>query len=462
MAVIVSASGIRGTTEGKVGENLTPLDALQWVGAWGLWLERQYGGPCKVIVGQDARPSGAILRPIVIQALRAQGHTIEDAGLTTTPTIAMAIPYRKAQGGLILTASHNPAGWNALKLLGSNGEFYPPSVIEEVQQLRDSLTFSYTENPGQVYAAEGLLSYHIESILRLPGVHPEAIRQAQLKVIVDGICSGGAVAVPALLEALGVSHIEVLNGEPHGRFPRPPEPLPENLTDLSQQVRAKGAHLGIAVDPDVDRVAFILPSGEPFGEEYSLVAVADYVLRYEKGPVVANASTTRAVAEVAARHQVPFYESRVGEYYVVQKMKAHGAVIGGEGNGGIIYPRLHYGRDALVGIALLLSYLAQEGGDALRLRARYPNHAMVKAKITLSAPLPPNLWQRLAEEAGAAEISLEDGLKLRWEEKWIHLRSSATEPLVRLIAEANTEAEAQALIRFWQERLQAYAGIAAV
>lgn len=462
MALIVSASGIRGTTEGKVGENLTPLDALRWVSAWGLWLARQHGGPCRVIVGQDARPSGAILRPIVIQALRAQGHAVEDAGLITTPTLAMAIPYRHAQGGLILTASHNPAGWNALKLMSSEGEFYSPSVIEEVRQLCSALAFGHTENPGEVSAAEGLLSYHIESILRLPRVYPEAIRQAQLKVVVDGICSGGAIAVPALLEALGVSQIEVLNGEPHGRFPRPPEPLPEHLTELSQQVRMKGAHLGIAVDPDVDRVAFILPNGEPFGEEYSLVAIADYVLSYEKGPVVANASTTQAVAEIAARHQVPFYESRVGEYFVVQKMKAHGAIIGGEGNGGIIYPRLHYGRDALVGIALLLSYLAQEGGDALRLRARYPHYAMVKAKITLAAPLPPNLWERLAEEAGSAEVSLEDGLKLRWKDKWIHLRSSATEPLIRLIAEADTVAEAQELIRFWQERLQAYAGIAAV
>lgn len=462
MVLIVSASGIRGTTEGKAGENLTPLDALQWASAWGLWLERQYGGPCKVIVGQDARPSGTLLRPIVIQALRAQGHTIEDAGLTTTPTLAMAIPYSKAQGGLILTASHNPAGWNALKLLSSEGEFYPPSVVEEIQQLRASLSFARTENPGEVSAAEWLLRYHIESILRLPGVQSEAIRRAQLKVVVDGICSGGAITVPALLEALGVSQIEVLNGEPHGRFSRPPEPLPENLTELAQQVRTKGAHLGVAVDPDVDRVAFILPNGEPFGEEYSLVAVADYVLSYEKGPVVANASTTRAVAEVAARHQVPFYESRVGEYYVVQKMKAHGAVIGGEGNGGIIYPRLHYGRDALVGIALMLSYLAREGGDALRLRARYPHYAMVKAKLTLKTSLPPNLWQRLAEEAGSADISLEDGLKLRWKDRWIHLRSSATEPIVRLIAEANTEAEAQTLIRFWQERLLAYAGIAAI
>ncbi|MCX7607227.1 MAG: phosphoglucosamine mutase, partial [Bacteroidia bacterium] len=435
MPLIVSSSGIRGTVEGRAGENLTPLDVVSWVGAWGIWIRRHHRGSVSLVVGQDARPSGALFRPLAIHTLRALGYEIHDIGLTTTPTLAMVIPHLAAQGGLILTASHNPSGWNALKFLDAAGEFLPPTAIEEIDALRKELEFSSTDHPGSVHLYEGALTYHLSTLVSHPWVCTHRIRQAQLRIVVDTINSSGGVFVPALLESLGVSEIRVLNGEPNGRFAHPPEPLPENLQDLAREVQASRAHVGIAVDPDVDRVAFYLPDGSPFGEEYTLVAVTDYILSHEKGPVVANQSTTAAVAWIANRYGVPFYESRVGEYYVVQKMKAVGAVIGGEGNGGIIWPRLHYGRDALVGIALFLSHLAEAGGDPVALRARYPRYVLLKAKMSLSSPPPSDFWRRLADVAADAEISLEDGLKLRWAEKWIHLRASATEPLLRLIAE---------------------------
>ena len=458
MALIVSASGIRGTVMGAAGENLTPIDVVEWVAAWGDWLLVQHGGAVRVVVGQDARPSGALLRPLAIHTLRALGHTVWDIGLTTTPTLAMAVPHLGAQAGLILTASHNPPGWNALKLLDAAGEFLPPTAIHEIQARRGQVSFPATDAPGALEAYEKALSHHLSAILAQPWVDPEAIRKAQLRVVVDGINSTGGIFVPALLEALGVAAIECLNCEPTGQFAHNPEPLPENLTALSAKVRESRAHLGIAVDPDVDRVAFFLPNGAPFGEEYTLVAVVDYVLSQKKGPVVANLSTTAAVRWVAQQHGVPFYESRVGEYYVVQRMKEVGAIIGGEGNGGVIWPDLHYGRDALAGIALFLSYVAREGGDVERLRQRYPTYSLYKGKLPLTQPLPEGLWARLAEQADEAEVSLEDGLKLRWGDRWVHLRASATEPLVRLLAEAPTTTEAEALSQTWQARLQRLLG----
>lgn len=318
------------------------------------------------------------------------------------------------------------------------------------------MVFPSIEIPGSLSFPENLLTHHIQSLLSRPEVQPEKIARLALRIVVDGINSGGAIAVPALLEALGVRDIHLLNGEPNGHFAHPPEPLPENLAQLAEAVRTQKAHLGIAVDPDVDRVAFFLPDGEPFGEEYTLVAVADYILSHQKGPVVTNQSTTLAVRKIAEKHGVPFYESRVGEYYVVQKMKAVGAVIGGEGNGGVIWPAVHYGRDALVGIALFLSTLAEVGGDAMALRARYPSFIMRKEKLPLATPLPPDVWQKLLEAAPDATPSLEDGLKLSWPDKWIHLRASATEPLLRIIAEAPTAEECDALIRVWEQRLKGY------
>ncbi|MCX7651284.1 MAG: phosphoglucosamine mutase [Bacteroidia bacterium] len=454
MALIISASGIRGTVEGPAGDHLTPKDTLEWVAAWGLWLVERYG-KAAVVVGQDARPSGEVLRPIVIQALRAIGHTIYDAGLTTTPTLAMAIPLYEAKGGVMLTASHNPPGWNALKLLDAAGEFFPPEVIREVESYRSHLSFTNTDHPPSIERGDRALSHHIGSILRHPWIHRQLIEQSRFRIVIDGCNSSGGVFVPALLESLGVSDLVCLNCEPTGIFHHPPEPLPENLTELAEKVRSSGAHLGIAVDPDVDRVVFFLPDGRPFSEEYTLVALSDYALQQQKGPIVANQSTTMAVRWVAEQHGVGFYESRVGEYYVVQKMKAVGAVLGGEGNGGIILPTLHYGRDALAGIALFLSYLARAGGDASALRARYPDLYMVKGKLTLSThqPLPSDLWHRLREKAPDAEASTEDGLKLRWKEAWVHIRPSGTEPLIRIIAEAPTAAEAEALRSRWEKAL---------
>lgn len=455
MTLIFSASGLRGTIGGRPGENLTPIDAVQWAAAWGYW-HYQHHGPAALVIGQDARPSGIILRPLVGQTLRAFGHTVLDIGLTTTPTLEMAIPHLQAQGGTILTASHNPAGWNALKFLNEKGEFLAPDILQEIAALRDHVVFPSIEIPGSLSFPENLLTHHIQSLLSRPEVQPEKIARLALRIVVDGINSGGAIAVPALLEALGVRDIHLLNGEPNGHFAHPPEPLPENLAQLAEAVRTQKAHLGIAVDPDVDRVAFFLPDGEPFGEEYTLVAVADYILSHQKGPVVTNQSTTLAVRKIAEKHGVPFYESRVGEYYVVQKMKAVGAVIGGEGNGGVIWPAVHYGRDALVGIALFLSTLAEVGGDAMALRARYPSFIMRKEKLPLATPLPPDVWQKLLEAAPDATPSLEDGLKLSWPDKWIHLRASATEPLLRIIAEAPTAEECDALIRVWEQRLKGY------
>ncbi|MEN3040474.1 MAG: phosphoglucosamine mutase [Bacteroidia bacterium] len=457
MTLIISASGIRGTVEGPVGEHLTPKDVLEWTAAWGLWLADHFGREA-VVVGQDARPSGDILRPIVIQTLRALGHAVYDIGLTTTPTLAMAIPLYGAKGGVMLTASHNPPGWNALKLLDAAGEFFPPAVIQKVESYRSRLSFAATDHPAHIERGDRALTHHISSILRHPWVDRKAVEQSRFHIVIDGCNSTGGIFVPALLESLGVSNITCLNCEPTGIFHHPPEPLPENLTELAEKVRGANAHLGIAVDPDVDRVVFFLPDGRPFGEEYTLVALSDYALQYQKGPIVANQSTTMAVRWVAEQHGVDFHESRVGEYYVVQKMKSVGAVFGGEGNGGVILPTLHYGRDALAGIALFLSYLARVGGDAFALRARYPDFFMVKGKLTLSPTqaLPPDLWLRLQEKAPEAEASMEDGLKLRWKDAWVHIRPSGTEPLIRIIAEAPTAAEAEALRSHWEKILLSF------
>ncbi|MCS7297173.1 MAG: phosphoglucosamine mutase [Bacteroidia bacterium] len=457
MALIVSVSGIRGTVEERAGEGLTPVEVVSWVGAWALWLRERYG-QTQVVVGQDARPSGEVLRPIAIQVLRAVGHTVYDIGLTMTPTLAMAVSFFKAKGGLMLTASHNPLQWNALKFLNEKGEFFPPHFIQEIAGYRDRLAFPAANHPGSLERAEGAFEYHLSTILRHPWIDVEAIRRCHFRVVVDACNSGGGIYLPLLLEALGVDEVILLHEQPTGVFARPPEPLPENLTELAQAVQRVRADLGIAVDPDVDRVAFFLPNGHPFGEEYTLVASADYVLRHERGPLVTNQSTTMAVEWIARQYQVPFYESRVGEYYVVEKMKAVGAVFGGEGNGGVIWPALHYGRDALAGISLFLSHLAHEGGNAALLRKRYPDFVMMKAKLELPKGWTPKpeLWMRLQEKAPEAQASLEDGLKLRWTDAWIHIRLSGTEPLIRIIAEAPSAEKAKELVAEWQKLLLAF------
>ncbi len=446
MPLIISASGIRGTTEGPVGQNLTPLDAVQWVSAWANWLQARHGQNLAVVVGQDARPSGHILRPVVIHTLRAFGVTVWDAGLTTTPTLALAVPHLSAQGGVMLTASHNPAGWNALKFLDEAGEFLPPATLSEVRALMANLSYPATERPGQVLSADHLLSHHIQTLLAHPFV--ASVRLPKLRVVVDAINSSGAIYVPALLEAMGVGEVITLHAEPNGLFAHAPEPLPQHLTTLAQQVQELGADLGIAVDPDVDRVAFFLPNGEPFGEEYTLVVAVDYLLSRQRGPVVANLSTTQAVRQVSARHNAAFYESAVGEYHVVQKMKQVGAVIGGEGNGGVIWPAIHYGRDALVGIALFLARLAEAQGDAVALRRTYPTFYQRKHSLPLAQPLaqPEALWEKLIHLAPDATPCLVDGLKLNWEDRWVHVRPSGTEPILRLYVEAPSPEAAQALL----------------
>lgn len=446
MPLLISASGIRGTTQGQPHHNLTPLDAATWTAAWAAWLRETHGKPVPILVGQDARPSGTILRPIAIQILRAFGHEVWDAGLITTPTLALAIPALGVAGGLLLTASHNPAGWNALKLLNEHGEFLPPQALQTIQEHLKNLSFPATESPGPVQPAENLLSLHIQAILRQEILPLEAIRARRFRVVLDAINSGGALYIPPLLEALSVQVVKVLHGEPHGRFAHPPEPLPNHLTDLSRAVQETHADLGIAVDPDVDRVAFFLPDGNPFGEEYSLVVAADYILSQQKGPVVANLSTTQAVQQIAERYGVPFHASAVGEYHVVQKMKAVGAVIGGEGNGGVIWPAVHYGRDALVGITLMLARLTAFS-NAHELRESYPSYYQVKISVPLSES-PPDwkaLWNHLKAISPTAQAIEIDGLKLRWPQKWVHIRPSGTEPILRIYAEAPTQKEAEGL-----------------
>jgi len=447
MPLIVSASGIRGTTEGPPGENLTPVDVVRWTAAWATYLREKHGRPVPVLIGQDARPSGNLLRPIAIQTVRAFGHEVGDAGLVTTPTLAVGIPALGAAGGLILTASHNPAGWNALKFLDENGEFLPPEAIQTIQAYTRSLHFPATESPGPIHSADNLLSLHVGAILKQPFLSVEDIRARRFRVVLDAINnSGGALYIPPLLEALGAEVVKVLNAEPHGRFAHPPEPLPQNLTALSRALRETDADLGIAVDPDVDRVAFFLPDGTPFGEEYSLVVAVDYVLSRQPGPVVANLSTTLAVRKVAESYGVPFSLSAVGEYHVVQKMKAVRAVIGGEGNGGIIWPAVHYGRDALVGITLMLARLAAFS-DAHALRATYPTFYQVKLSIPLTGSLPEweTLRARLRALAPTAQAIDLDGLKLEWSDRWVHVRPSATEPILRLYAEAPSQKDAEDL-----------------
>ncbi len=455
MAIMVSASGIRGTTEGEPHHNLTPIDVVIWTAAWGAWLREKYGKAVSVLIGQDARPSGSVLRPIAIQTIRAFGHEVWDAGLVTTPTLAVAVPALGVAGGLILTASHNPTGWNALKFLDEAGEFLAPETIRTIQSYTQKPSFPATESPGPIRSADQLLSLHIEAILRQPFLPVEAIQARRFRIVLDAINSGGALYIPPLLEALGVKVVKVLHAEPHGRFAHPPEPLPQNLSDLSAALRDTQADLGIAVDPDVDRVAFFLPNGRPFGEEYSLVVAADYLLSRQKGPVVSNLSTTQAVRRVAERHGVPFFASPVGEYHVVRQMKAVSAIIGGEGNGGVIWPAVHYGRDALVGIALMLARLT-ECQDAYELRSTYPDYHQVKLSLPLSQPIADwkPLWdalKALAPRANAIEL---DGLKLEWPDTWVHIRPSGTEPLVRIYAEAPTPEEAQNLAQSFQRELR--------
>lgn len=447
LTLIKSISGIRGTIGGLPGDNLTAQDVVACTAAFAAWMRKTHRTPLAV-VGRDGRISGEMVSQLVVQTLRLMGISVVDLGMTTTPTVEIAVPEEGAGAGIILTASHNPQHWNALKFLNERGEFISPEDGEAFLAL--------LEEPGAIKYADVLalgtyrtdgayLQKHIDKILALPLVDAAAIQQKKFKVVVDGINSSGSFAVPALLEALGCETI-VLNSEPNGYFAHNPEPLPEHLEDLSKAVLFHRADLGIVVDPDVDRLAFVCEDGEMFGEEYTLVAVADYVLKHNPGNTVSNLSSTRALRDVTLGTGGQYFASPVGEVHVVNRMKEVKAVIGGEGNGGVIYPELHYGRDALVGIALFLSHLAHSGFRTSVLRSRYPNYIISKNKIELTSGIDVDqLLVKLKEQYKNHQINTEDGLRIDLDQGWIHLRKSNTEPIIRIYSESHSTVIAENL-----------------
>lgn len=449
MTLIKSISGIRGTIGGRVDQGLTPIDAVKFAAAYGTWLQQQNPGQkLKVVIGRDARISGPMIAALVQQTLVGLGIDIIDLGLSTTPTVEVAVPMENAHGGIILTASHNPKQWNALKLLNAKGEFISGAEGEALMQIAQDEAFDFAEvdDLGTIEINSTYLEKHIEAILALPLVDKSAIEAAQFKVVVDAVNSTGGVFVPALLRALGVNEIEELYCEPTGHFPHNPEPLPEHLTELSERVVQSGAHIGLTVDPDVDRLALVCEDGSMFGEEYTLVAVSDYVLTHTPGPTVSNLSSTRALRDITEQRGLRYEAAAVGEVNVVVKMKAIGAVIGGEGNGGIIYPELHYGRDSLVGIALFLSHLAHKKMSMTALRASYPNYVISKNKIDLNPGTDvDHILAQMAKLYAAYEVDTTDGVKIYIDKEWVHLRKSNTEPIIRIYAESKDEKAANDL-----------------
>jgi phosphomannomutase len=451
MTLIKSISGIRGTIGGKVDQGLTPIDAVKFAAAYGTWLAAQNPNQkLKVVIGRDARISGPMISELVKQTLVGLGIDVVDLGLSTTPTVEVAVPMETAHGGIILTASHNPKQWNALKLLNHKGEFISGADGAALMEIasNEAFDFAAVDDLGTITQNDTYLQKHIAAILDLPLVDAKAIAAANFKVAVDAVNSSGGIFVPALLRALGVEQIEELYCEPTGHFPHNPEPLPEHLTELSATVKAKQAHLGITVDPDVDRLALVCEDGSMFGEEYTLVAVSDYVLTHRPGPTVSNLSSTRALRDITESRALRYEAAAVGEVNVVEKMKAIGAVIGGEGNGGIIYPELHYGRDSLVGIALFLSHLAHKKMSMTALRASYPNYVISKNKIDLDPKTDVDtILANMAERYKDFEVDTTDGVKIYIEKEWVHLRKSNTEPIIRIYAESKDEAAANALAK---------------
>ena len=447
MTLIKSISGTRGTIGGRAGSNLTAQDAVECTAAFGQWVLQNTQNPL-VVIGRDARISGEVLSQIVCSTLRMMGIDVLDLGLSTTPTLEIAVVLEGAGGGIVLTASHNPAEWNALKFLNHEGEFLSGADGAELLRLSQAqeVVYAPVHELGSYRRSVSYLAKHRELILSLPLVRADLISKRRFKVVVDCINSTAAISILPLLEHLGCEVVPI-NNEMHGRFAHNPEPLPEHLSQLSQTVRELKADLGIALDPDVDRIAFVCEDGEAFGEEYSLVAIADYVLGHEQGHTVSNLSSTRALAELAEKHHRQYHAAAVGEVHVVHKMKQVGAVIGGEGNGGIIYPRLHYGRDALVGAALFLSFLAESELTCSELRDCYPRYTIIKDKLELSPQV--DIAQRLERlEANYAHCpqNKEDGLKIFFDRDWVHLRRSNTEPIIRIYAESDSTDKAQALV----------------
>lgn len=455
MTLIASISGIRGTIGGVMGENLTPLDIVNYTTAYGLWLTTRSDSR-KVVIGRDARPSGPMLEALVTGTLVSLGFEVINLGLSTTPTVEVAIPDFGAAGGIVLTASHNPQQWNALKLLNRFGEFVTQKGGGEIMQIHSLGHFRYesVNDLGKVVQVPDYGRKHIEKILDLPMVDAYAIERSGLRVLVDGVNSSGGIFVPQLLRTLGIKDIVEVNCTPDGQFAHNPEPLKEHLLDTCAAVRKNRCDIGIVVDPDVDRLVFIDENGELFGEEYTLVAVADYVLEHKKGVVVSNLSSSRALRDLAESKGCRYYASAVGEVNVTEKMKRHDAVIGGEGNGGIIFPDLHYGRDALVGIALFLSHLVKSKLTVSALRARYPNYYMSKQKVDLPQGVDVDALLRTVQADHAHEqVTDIDGVKIDFPTSWVHLRKSNTEPIIRIYSEAKTQAEADQLATEFKEKL---------
>jgi len=444
VTLIKSISGIRGTIGGTPGKGLTPVDILKFTAAFGKWT-MQKSGKKKLVIGRDARISGEMVRNLIVGTLQSIGADVIDLGLSTTPTVELAVPDEKAGGGIIITASHNPKQWNALKLLNENGEFISEADGNEVLELAEQLDMSFADvsELGKVTLDDSYLEKHISKVLALPLVDAEAIRNAKFKIAIDCVNSSGGIFVPALLKALGVETVHELYCIPDGHFPHNPEPLPENLVALSQEVIRKKADLGIAVDPDVDRLCFVCEDGTMFGEEYTLVAVADYVLQNTPGNTVSNLSSTRALRDVTEASGNIYNAAAVGEVNVVNKMKESNAVIGGEGNGGVIYPESHYGRDALVGIGLFLSHLAKFGKPVSVLKKSYPAYFISKNKITLTPDMDIDaLLLKVEQKYASQPYSTIDGLKIEFDKQWVHLRRSNTEPIIRIYSEGSSEAEA--------------------
>jgi phosphomannomutase len=451
VTLIKSISGIRGTVGGKTGDNLTPLDVVKFAAAYGTWIKKKKG-TTKVVIGRDARLSGEMINALVTSTLQGLGIDVVDLGLSTTPTVEMAVVAEKASGGIILTASHNPAQWNALKLLNEKGEFISGKDGEEMLKIAESEDFEFAQvnKLGKYEKKEGYIQKHIDQILKLPLVDVAAIQNRGFRVVVDAVNSTGGIAVPMLLKALGAT-VKEMYCEPTGHFPHNPEPLPEHLTDISREIKKGKYDLGIVVDPDVDRLALISEDGTPFGEEYTLVAVADYVLnagKKKKGNTVSNLSSTRALRDITEKAGGQYFAAAVGEVNVVTMMKECNAVIGGEGNGGVIYPDLHYGRDALVGIALLLSHLAKQSFSLSRLRASYPNYVISKNKIELTPDINVDkVLEAVKKKYKKQPINTIDGVKIEFDKEWVHLRKSNTEPIIRIYAESDIEVKADALAR---------------
>lgn len=444
MTLIKSISGIRGTIGGRPDESLTPFDVVKFAAAFGKWVleaKEDKEQKAKVVIGRDARISGQMISNIVVSTLQAEGIDVVDLGLSTTPTVELAVVEEKADGGIILTASHNPGNWNALKLLGSTGEFISAEAGKRIVEMGNSADFDFAETIelGSYTQNDTYIDKHIEMILNLPDVDVEAIKSKNFKVVIDCVNSTGGIALPKLLTALGVAEVKGLYTEPTGHFPHNPEPLPENIVEICGTLEKGGFDLGIVVDPDVDRLALICDDGTPFGEEYTLVAVADYILKKRAGNTVSNMSSTRALRDLTEAAGGEYFASAVGEVNVVTMMKAQNAVIGGEGNGGVIYPDLHYGRDALVGIALFLSNLAHYEGTAKQLRESYPEYQISKNKIELTPEIDVDaILEKVQEKYKDKPINTLDGVKIEFDKEWVHLRRSNTEPIIRIYAESKT------------------------